>query len=115
MHLNFAADKKTDTESLLRDNIVIFEIYYKTFAEHVLAEEPKMNMIALISDLCATWSLYAGFSILSICTFIFTGCFVVAHFLNASTEFSLGLIEKQELFMNLKIKQRITKRLIKVV
>ena len=106
MHLNFATDKKTDDENLLRDNIVIFEIYYKTFTEHVLAEEPKMNLIGLISDLCATWNLYVNFSILSIFTLTGTFCFVIADFLKVSTEFFHWFNRKTRAFYELDYKRR---------
>ena len=98
MHLNFAVDKQTSLDDLLRDNIVILEVFFKTFEEHVSVEEPKNTFIGLISDLSATWSIYAGFSILSIFTIIFAGWFVVAHFLKKTTIFFVWLHRKTRSF-----------------
>jgi len=85
MHLNFAVEQQTTKETMIAENILAFEIYYKDFVDVISVEEKKLNFIGLIADLSAVWSIWAGFSMLSIINVGFVCISIVISFLKATT------------------------------
>ena len=79
---------------LIDDNIIILEIYYIDFDDRYSNEEKKTTFISLVSDLSAVWSIWAGFSILSLLNVGFICVKILLNFLKMTTKL-LSVIQRQ--------------------
>ena len=94
MHLAPAIEAKTSADLLIDDNIIILEIYYIDFDDRYSNEEKKTTFISLVSDLSAVWSIWAGFSILSLLNVGFICVKILLNFLKMTTKL-LSVIQRQ--------------------